>query len=789
MTDNRMMQSGQHILIPIFGEAEAVGSAGELRTPVKGELILEPIGDPERPQAMRVARFGLAAGGLKANCGPTGTITVVGDAGLGTCRVGDGVLDIEIEIPGRINYPSLDRARGASIDKGCAYRPEFEPCSTRVSLRVNLARGKADGRVSVYCAAGDFGEVIRLGLVLKAVDARSIRPPQGEPHFDGNTPYDPCIGANRRSIAIRPVGFRSNAADLNPTGVSIAAQLAMAQTVWNKACIDFNVLPTIIITDATLKTSSNLAAIRAARDDLNEIEIFFVDNALASTGGGNSGAIGVASCQIVVADSNAGNTVLVAHELGHVLGLQHPPGTSSDPNTVMQPTGSANVQGAAAVIFPMMAFIANPLLITTATPGCLMPDKGDHYIKDFPVDIGLEPSDPLPAGMTRYSMSNVWNRQSNTTGGWSATTGPDHEPPFRFNADGVTPATNHFFARVEQRNIFPVGAATVKFYLKTPGSGGGALNLNLVASGPVPAGLALGTPRDVHATWSVPAGAPSHSCCFAVVSSPEEPEGTPAVLSWAQFEDMCHQDNDWAQRNLDIIDIGTGNTGSGNVYEAAPWSVQLPQSTQERLPLVLNVVALGEGLRAVEIELPGVMTTRVKPGEATAIKVKTPLAPGDECPVIIRATLAGPMRPGSRVSILVDPVLGKQRLIGFGTSFRNAGTRAALRLLLDRALAAAVDIADVTDEEAWHQLAYDVRGLLREGSPHFPALARRGSGLASLMACVESSARWPRAERYGLPVAGRRLIEVAANGGDFGGALGAYLSRAHMAMPNAMPMS
>ena len=63
-----------------------------------------------------------------------------------------------------------------------------------------------------------------------------------------------------------------------------------------------------------------------------------VDNAMASFGGGGTVLGGTANAQIVLSDRGTSDTLL-AHELGHALGLGHPPG-GSDANTIMTPSGS-----------------------------------------------------------------------------------------------------------------------------------------------------------------------------------------------------------------------------------------------------------------------------------------------------------------------------------------------------------------------------------------------------------------------------------------------------------------
>src|SRR5207244_2782893 len=115
--------------------------------------------------------------------------------------------------------------------------------------------------------------------------------------------------------------------------------------------------------------------------------------------GGQAGAIGMASCKPVLGEPSSGDPVLAAHELGHVLGLLHPgTGSNSDAGTVMAPTGSISVAGTDLVTHFMCTNISNPVLQTLTTTCCLSPDLGNHFIRDFPVDVGRSPRIPSPRG-------------------------------------------------------------------------------------------------------------------------------------------------------------------------------------------------------------------------------------------------------------------------------------------------------------------------------------------------------------------------------------------------------
>jgi hypothetical protein len=685
------------------------------------EAVIELQGDHPTAKGIGLARLGIAAGSVDTAKEPTGTISVVGRSGRGILQIGERTASLRLEVASELNYESLDRARGIKTDVTCYYVPATEPAV--VVIEGDLVGDKGDlalvrGSARMAAAAGEHEEIHALEIDLEQVRLEPIDSPRAEyrlggrgewdPLADANTDANVCVQVNRRRLEIQPVGFRSSAADPAPSGSTAAAQFATAATVWGKSCIELQVAAINVITDATLKTSSDLAAIRASYTDSDPsvIEVFFVANSLPLIGGGSAGAIGVASCKPVIAEPNSGNPVLLSHELGHVLGLLHPgPGSNSDAGTVMAPTGSAMVPGTALVTHFMCVSIANPVLQTLATTCCLTHDIGNHYLRDFPVDVGNEPSDPLPAGMTRYSMSNVWNRLTNTPGGWSATTGPEHQEPVRFNAD-MSARTNYLFANVEQTVNLKVRNAVVKFFRKTPGSGGGATNLNFLGQVPVPDALAVGSPQTVSMAWTVPSGAPRHSCIFAVVRSDAEQDGDQSALDWWQFEDLSRLDNDWAQRNLVIDDFASGNVGDENTVEGAPALIWLPpREDRPAAELVLEVDAqAAEGAASLMLEVVGEKPRRLKVGARA--RVKLPLArKRDPLVVVITALIPGGLERGRVIRVDITPSIGGRSMIGFSSAFRSARERDVVAQTLDIAAGAFLDLSDLFDFDAADDLA------------------------------------------------------------------------------------
>jgi hypothetical protein len=153
------------------------------------------------------------------------------------------------------------------------------------------------------------------------------------------------VPGNSRTVDLQPVVFRTGPADPAPTGGSWARRLGPSNTIWGKLGVHFNDTSAVVIDNAALKTSgSNRAerdAVRAAHSNATRVCVFMTDNTLADAGGGGTVGGGAAGAKVALSDRGTSNTLL-AHELGHVLGLDHPPG-GADSNTIMEPSGSIDV--------------------------------------------------------------------------------------------------------------------------------------------------------------------------------------------------------------------------------------------------------------------------------------------------------------------------------------------------------------------------------------------------------------------------------------------------------------
>ena len=174
-----------------------------------------------------------------------------------------------------------------------------------------------------------------------------------------------------RTLDLQPVFFRSSAADPSPTGGSWGGRFNESNRIWGKLGVTFNQQSPVTLISRLKTTGSTLAernSIRALRTAAG-IEVFLMDNDLSGAGGGATTGSGSAPAKIVMSDRGTSNTLL-AHELGHVLGLGHPP-VSADPNTIMTASSSNSTPN------PTRNTMNNFNRITFPAPSgstCLLPD-------------------------------------------------------------------------------------------------------------------------------------------------------------------------------------------------------------------------------------------------------------------------------------------------------------------------------------------------------------------------------------------------------------------------------
>jgi hypothetical protein len=180
---------------------------------------------------------------------------------------------------------------------------------------------------------------------------------------------------------LRPVFFRLGLTDRTPTGNSLPPRLKEANRIWGKCGISFRTTISHRINDATAKFAGDnqpqLADVLAthATSGIGP-EVFFFDNDLTFANGGVTAPNGLEAtgdrAKILLSDRGK-NDRLLAHELGHAMGLPfHPSAAPYIPtDSIMQPSESNNDRNLDRVTSLMCSLITWPKGLDS---GCWHPD-------------------------------------------------------------------------------------------------------------------------------------------------------------------------------------------------------------------------------------------------------------------------------------------------------------------------------------------------------------------------------------------------------------------------------
>ncbi len=157
----------------------------------------------------------------------------------------------------------------------------------------------------------------------------------------------PELACKRRQVCLQPV-FVRDSDGMNPAGTSFTVMRDAANAVWAKCCVEL-IWQTPMFRDNTsfkiIENSDVQAGMderKALRDTVDQrgendcIEVFFVKEMREADGDAHAYGDGVASAsgskhaKIIIADAAIEQcpspiTLLLAHEIGHALNLDHPP--------------------------------------------------------------------------------------------------------------------------------------------------------------------------------------------------------------------------------------------------------------------------------------------------------------------------------------------------------------------------------------------------------------------------------------------------------------------------------
>jgi len=604
----------------------------------------------------------------------------------------------------QLHYAALSTQLEPLVKSYDAVFPQMEQIAA--SLRWTQASQPIEGNIELIISilANDVVDK-QLGLV-QAIQVEQIPvvfqpirhepPPQLPRHHSltTNCPPPPACPAPKQHLMRLPLKFINLSTKLgkrpaNCTDSTLSdppndieaicqSQIDMICAVWRqKASLELDVQPNLEEASCQEKIDysdfnpPDLSKIRTLTyQSLNYVEIYLVNNILDQTGGGisydNNNANTICFLEVEAARANP---YLLAHELGHMLGLDHPEVErgllASSTESIMQPAPNPPFNPPFNTLYNCRVFDhnigrLNPIVSTTNVKECFHPDPIRHLIRDFPQDDGLEPSNP-PVGENFWSNSNVWNRHKDRPGALLPSSGPRHEQPL-VSSDPNHPIRNFLHVKLERLTAF-VQPVTVEFYISDPG----------VSSSPLrPIGenyklLFAAKPRvrTQSLPWIVPPGYRSGSSIFAISYSMDAPSPIEAPTSenYGSVASFVPKYSSIAQRNMNIHELTLMNPRS--IETTLAW-VQMDNPFDKEVSAKVEVDASQAVLLdRLVLEMDNNTIQEITPGESTIIQVSDYLRPGERKILRMRATIPSGLPEGSEHPIYLRFFIDDQLISGY----------------------------------------------------------------------------------------------------------------------------
>ncbi len=565
----------------------------------------------------------------------------------------------------------------------------------------------------------------------------------------------------------------------------------------------------------------------------NAAEVYLVDGLAVSRGGGVTHRCGTSDAYVILEiDKARNNRYLLAHELGHVLGLRHPGAAASASGScesyragsycsvmVADSTNSSRntEQNIGVIVEPANPLPTGPIFASLGQLGDWDMDDAEgyhHIVRDFPYDDGTESSVPLaPFFANWWSHSDVWNSDKAPlllAGSESRYVDPgtptglpifasDHTPK---HSEPSVAGPNHFYVRLHTcQPLTGLAAAlakvTVHFLLAVPGSAGSLILAPPAGGMSNPVEFADANlpepskPQVQHMQWTVPAGLPPDCCVFAVADSQfEDLAGgvvsaavqalrniiaAPTSFSFYDLFSRLPSSNNVAQRNLHIH--GIAPSPGAPFMARLPWLLfanPLDQPEAARLEIDASL-SLDAELVSIGVEANDQHWEGATGGANTILDLHDALLPDAAMTLRLQVGVAPDLALGTTLPIDLRFVIGRQLVSGYRHLIQVVPPAEAAAQALDLLYCALRDVSMAAGSDRAETLAGQVAALwtwLRRG-----VAAYDRSQMIDVLQPLHTEIALLADE---LPLASRKGWQLSTVAGQLR-AVGAHLSHAEQA--------
>lgn len=644
-----------------------------------------------------------------------------------------GVLDVRIPFDMRLYYSLLGQLKPVCTESDAFY-PAIEMLAGQLALKSEPAKDPSSARLEVALILDQLVDSY-IGavktLVVEPV-VLTFHPLTEQPNIESeHSPLVACLTAAPAGTDHEQIGLRLrfiNLSRLESDVEAVAQELieGACRVWWQKGGIRID--PESAITRPTTAAgtfqnpngSPGFYVGAAQVNDLlslgassGRIEVYFVDTIGSdlSTGGGIAQVCGSFDAFVILEVGQArNNRYLLAHELAHVLGMRHP-GPAGSSECEMFPEGSIcsvmvpdrpnssrntlnNITTAIVRAFPW-----GPLVRYLGSVGGWAYDADQGFfsiVRDFPYDDGTEASVPESPFTDWWSNSDVWCTPG--TPMFAPDYSPLHTEPSYMGSTNLC---------VRLHTCQPLASnVNVYFYLASPGVSVSMLTpitspLTFSVGGLNP--LKPGSPSTKSVSLSLPSGAASHSCIFAVAVNATDP----APVDVQSIISNPTGDNDVAQRNIHIQGVPPGM----EMRTMTAW-IEMTNPLDQVMSASLRVdTTQAARLEELLLEVNGQLSRQIEVGQLAEVPLTDALGTNDRLILRFRARLPEPAVEGSTFPINVQLRLDQQLMSGYKHVIQVVPFPRALAQVLDLLYGALIGVAVGCKVDAAQTLAEHIREI------------------------------------------------------------------------------